>query len=137
MTLGNAGSYQKRRADLNLNEIKDDRHPEREYDIICSNVENFKLYNDTFGVAKGDELLVGIAALSKERMARYGIYGRLGADRFMYLCERHRDFQEQGFEAFLDQINAMPQARGRVTLRLLAGPSTSVSGAVNRRVAGS
>ena len=94
-----------------------EQHPEREYDIICSNVENFKLYNDTFGVAKGDELLVGIAALSKEHMARYGIYGRLGADRFMYLCERHRDFQEQGFEAFLDQINAMPQARGRVTLK--------------------
>lgn len=32
VTLGNAGSYQKRRADLNLNEIRDDAHPEREYD---------------------------------------------------------------------------------------------------------
>lgn len=28
-------------------------HPERQYTIICSNVENFKLYNDVFGIAAG------------------------------------------------------------------------------------
>ncbi|MCI6375422.1 MAG: EAL domain-containing protein [Clostridiales bacterium] len=94
-----------------------EQHPEKEYDVICSNIENFKLYNDTFGVASGDELLVGIASFSKERIARHGICGRLGADRFMYLCERDGALREGGFEAFLEQINAMPQARGRVTLK--------------------
>lgn len=92
-------------------------HPEKEYDIICSNVENFKLYNDTFGVANGDELLAGIAGFAREHIARRGISGRLGADHFMYLCERDRELRERSFEAYLEQINAMPQARGKVMLK--------------------
>ena len=94
-----------------------EQHPEREYDVICSNVENFKLYNDTFGVAKGDELLSGIAHFSRAHMARHGISGRLSADRFMHLCDRNEALREHGFEGFLEQINAMPQARGKVTLK--------------------
>ncbi len=94
-----------------------EQHPEKEFDVICSNVENFKLYNDTFGVANGDELLVGIAGFAREHIARRGISGRLGADHFMYLCERDRGLRERSFEAYLEQINAMPQARGKVTLK--------------------
>ena len=32
-------------------------HPETEYSIICSNIENFKLFNDTYGNNEGDRLL--------------------------------------------------------------------------------
>ena len=31
--------------------------PEGEYSIVCSNIVNFKLYNDSFGVEEGDRLL--------------------------------------------------------------------------------
>ena len=58
-----------------------DENPDREYIIVCSNNENFKLYNDVFGIDAGDRLLQGIAS----GLERDGddIYGRYGADRFM------------------------------------------------------
>lgn len=31
--------------------------PDGAYSIVCSNIENFKLFNDTFGVPAGDRLL--------------------------------------------------------------------------------
>lgn len=36
-------------------------HPEKDYSIICVNVENFKLFNDTFGIPAGDRLLKELA----------------------------------------------------------------------------
>lgn len=39
--------------------------PEKEYCIICSNVENFKLVNDIFGSKEGDRLLKEIADIAR------------------------------------------------------------------------
>ena len=44
-------------------------HPEQEYDIIYSNIENFKLVNDIFGVPSGDRLLVNVAAMFSKQVA--------------------------------------------------------------------
>lgn len=66
-------------------------HPERQYTIICSNVENFKLYNDVFGIAAGDRLLRAIAKMFLELKGRDEICGRFNADRFMLLLsQEHR-----------------------------------------------
>ena len=63
-------------------------HPERQYTIICSNVENFKLYNDVFGIAAGDRLLRAIAKMFLELKGRDEICGRFNADRFMLLLSQ-------------------------------------------------
>ena len=39
------------------------QHPDREYDIICSDIVNFKLINDIFGIPAGDHLLNEIGRL--------------------------------------------------------------------------
>ena len=39
------------------------RNPDKQYDIICSDIENFKLINDVFGVPTGDRLLKGVAEM--------------------------------------------------------------------------
>ena len=66
-------------------------HPERQYTIICSNIENFKLYNDVFGIAAGDRLLREIANMFLELKGRDEICGRFNADRFMLLrSQEHR-----------------------------------------------
>lgn len=63
-------------------------NPDREYDILCSNVENFKLYNDVFGVQAGDRLLQNIADTLRELIGEEGIFGHFNADRFVCLQER-------------------------------------------------
>lgn len=63
----------------------------REFTIICSDIENFKLYNDTYGREAGDRLLQKAAA-SLQRMADKdsAICGRYGADCFLCLQEKER-----------------------------------------------
>lgn len=46
-------------------------NPDREYSIVCSNIVNFKLYNDTFGIAAGDQLLK-LHCPGHQRAARRG-----------------------------------------------------------------
>ena len=66
------------------------QHPERAYTIICSDIENFKLYNDVFGVPAGDRLLQETAEMLRELMGGDGLCGRYGADRFMLLRSQER-----------------------------------------------
>ena len=66
--------------------------PEREYTIVCSNIENFKLFNDIFGREAGDRLLKEVAAIAKNMVGDSGFCSRFGADRF--LCFQTRE-QEQ------------------------------------------
>ena len=67
------------------------QNPNTEYDIICSDIENFKMINDIFGMAAGDRLLCGIADLYTNLLDGRGICGRLSADRFGCLLEHKRD----------------------------------------------
>lgn len=60
------------------------------YAIVCSNVENFKVYNDIFGIRAGDEVLRRIADLFRGMMGENGICARYGADRFLCLMRQER-----------------------------------------------
>lgn len=64
------------------------QHPEKEYDVICSNIENFKLFNDAFGVKAGDNILQELAKLLMDAVQGVGICGRQSGDRFLCLRER-------------------------------------------------
>ena len=46
---------------------------EKEYTIISTNIENFKLYNDNFGVSAGDTLLKEMARLLREKSGEEAI----------------------------------------------------------------
>ncbi|MGM9969426.1 MAG: EAL domain-containing protein [Anaeroplasma sp.] len=62
-------------------------NPDKKYAIICSNIENFKVYNDTFGVLAGDKLLKCFADKFKKAIGKNGICGRYNADRFFGVIE--------------------------------------------------
>ena len=72
--------------------------PEGAYSIVCSNVENFKLYNDTFGVAAGDRLLREIADIMRQMLGGRSVCGRFSGDRFM--CLREWDQEKRDRNAF-------------------------------------
>lgn len=83
------------------------REPEREFTIVCTNIENFKLYNDNFGVAAGDSLLKKIALKFRERAGEDAICGRFGADRFLCLKEREQEKKETIFRRNMSLQKAM------------------------------
>ena len=62
-----------------------------EYNIVCSNIENFKVYNDSFGVEAGDRLLREFADMSMKMIGKGGICGRFSGDRFLILQERGKE----------------------------------------------
>ncbi len=76
--------YQKVRERLDANDG-------RKYTITCSDIENFKLYNDTFGREAGDRLLQEDAANMQRMVGEDGICGRYGADCFLCLREQERE----------------------------------------------
>ncbi|MGN0424189.1 MAG: EAL domain-containing protein [Acetatifactor sp.] len=70
-----------------------DANPEKEYSILCCNLENFKLYNDTFGRQAGDKLLIEVARILKKRVSPDAICCRFTADRFLCLTDRESELK--------------------------------------------
>lgn len=93
-----------------------EQNPERRFDIVCSNVENFKLFNDLFGTGAGDRLLCEMARCFKECSGDYGICGRLGADRFMCL-NIHQEYRDEMFTEVLDKVNSLMENSNNIVIK--------------------
>lgn len=78
-------------------------NPDKEYCIVCSNIENFKLFNDVYGVETGDELLKEIAAITLNVIGKNGVCGRLTADRFVCLQESVKEKADRQNFGIYDQ----------------------------------
>lgn len=52
------------------------------YCMVCSDIKNFKLINDIFGIEVGDEILVNIADTIRRLAGPGTVYGRIAGDRF-------------------------------------------------------
>lgn len=83
------------------------QYPDRKYDIICSDIDNFKLINDIFGIPAGDRLLRSIADMYKDMVGENGICGRFHADQFACLVEHRDDYTDAYFIHGEEQINSM------------------------------
>lgn len=83
------------------------KNPDQEYDIVCSDIESFKLINDVFGIPSGDMLLRTVANIYKEFVEGRGICGHLNADQFVCLLERPRwDYTEDLFVKANERIRS-------------------------------
>lgn len=87
------------------------QHPKQKYDIVCSDIENFKLVNDVFGMPAGDALLCGIAGQYLESVKHVGICGRINADQFACLLEHRTDYTDEMFIKASASINAFSNAK--------------------------
>lgn len=106
-----------------------DENPDREYSIVCYNIENFKLYNDTFGREAGDRLLKEIADTARDMVGSTGFCGRFGADRFLALQERgqERSDRERFFgEAHLNRPEKMANISAKWGIYEITDHSVSV-----------
>lgn len=74
--------------------LKED--PDEEWLLLSSNIKDFKLINDLFGLEKGNEVLKMEADLLKEQCGKGIVYGRTGGDKFAVCIPKAR-FSEQKF----------------------------------------
>lgn len=79
-------------------------NPELRFDLICSDIENFKMINDRQGRRKGDEILKYLAGASLKLLGPHDVHGRIGADVFVYLMEH---MAAPKGEALADKLNAL------------------------------
>lgn len=73
--------------------------PDHNYSIVCSNIENFKMINDSFGMQEGDRLLREVASRTQLALGSTGFCGRFSADRF--LCMQRSDAAHPDWEELI------------------------------------
>lgn len=81
------------------------KNPDEQYDIICCDVERFKLVNDLYGTKTGDELLKFLASIISNKIENFGICGRIGADMFAFLVKRTEEYKPLYFERAIEYVN--------------------------------
>ena len=88
-----------------------DAKPNHPFFIVCTDVKNFKIINDVFGVDAGDRLLQKLAQITRSLAGGKCAYGRLSGDRFA-LCLPTERFNEErilreysAVSGFLDRLS--------------------------------
>ena len=77
-----------------------EENPDKRYDIVCSDIDSFKLINERQGVETGDRVLCYVADQYQKSLGDKGICARIGADVFAMLVDhseaRYGEFLEKG-----------------------------------------
>ena len=81
------------------------KNPHKKYDIICCDIERFKLVNELFGFREGDALLKYVALMVRDKLRGTGICGRIGGDIFAALVEHNEAYSEDDFAECVEYIN--------------------------------
>ncbi len=86
-------------------------NPDKEYDIICSDFENFKLVNDLYGVKVGDRLLRKTAELLLRSVHERGLCARLDSDQFVCMMEHSEEpYSNDLFQRITEMVNRQTAA---------------------------
>ncbi|WP_313527270.1 EAL domain-containing protein [Anaerotignum sp.] len=80
-------------------------HPDKKYDIICTDIERFKLVNELCGIKEGDALLKYVAQMIQSEANDIGICGRIGGDIFAIMVEHQDEYHEEDFIDGIEYIN--------------------------------
>lgn len=79
--VGNRRSFQKRMENIHMLSLR----YKRPYSIIICDIDNFKLYNDTYGHQQGDYALVTIAKTLKDQLRQTDEVFRWGGEEFVII----------------------------------------------------
>lgn len=73
------------------------------YTVICFDLNNLKVMNDTYGHAKGDILIKSAAEVIAETFDEYGIVARMGGDEFIAILETADTYKIKELETKLQE----------------------------------
>ncbi|MDD2981185.1 MAG: EAL domain-containing protein [Hespellia sp.] len=90
--------------------VKDilEENPEKRYDLICLDIERFKLINDTFGILKGDEILRYVAGVIQDICGEFAVCGHFDADVFYIVLPHIEEYTNEMFQGWSDKFNEFP-----------------------------
>jgi len=84
-----SGLHNRRRALEQLDvEVARARRYEGTFSILLADIDNFKLFNDTYGHPAGDEVIKRVATLLRNRNRSSDFVGRFGATSSSSYCPR-------------------------------------------------
>lgn len=79
-------------------------HPAGTFDLVCSDVENFKSLNDRYGESNCDALLRELGAWLTDTLPGLVARGRIGGDVFAFLIEHQQRGWEQALGAASEKM---------------------------------
>lgn len=88
--------------------IRLDTEKETKWVIVCTDIKDFKLINDLFGVKTGDTILIHIAEMIRREAGPISEFGRLSGDRFAMLIPKSR-FSEEKFEGYARELSKLAE----------------------------
>ncbi len=71
--------------EITIQKVKDAIEKKEQFVLMIIDIDNFKLFNDTYGHMFGDIVLVETAASIKKFLGGHGFIGRIGGDEFLVL----------------------------------------------------
>lgn len=80
-------------------------NPDKYYDIICCDIENFSLVNDTLGYERGNEVLKTAAGVLLETIPDIIVSSRLNSDIFAFLVPHHDIYDPEYFNKATEAFN--------------------------------
>ena len=96
--------------------------------VVMMDLDNFKLFNDTYGHASGDQVLQDVATILGKAVRRGDFVGRYGGDEFLALLP-DTDAQKalktiERVKQTLDEFGWSPDGQSEVPLRMSYGVAT-------------
>lgn len=82
-------------------------NPDKKYDMICCDIERFKLVKDLYGVDTGNQLLKGCADIFKSYIGNYGLCGKIGSDVFAFFIVHQERYSTKQFSEANEKINSL------------------------------
>lgn len=83
-----------------------EKYPELDFLLICVDIKEFKIINDSFGTGTGDCVLKNVAKVVKEDLYGAVVCGRIGSDLFGILMPK-KNFNESFFRELKNETFLM------------------------------
>jgi diguanylate cyclase (GGDEF)-like protein len=83
-----------------------DVYPDENFCMLYSNIKDFKLLNQLFGVSKGNDVLIAFAQTFRDHAGAKCVYGRLTSDHFA-VCMPTERFDEKTILGYMDDFEGL------------------------------
>ena len=95
---------------------------EMDYAVICFDLNNLKIVNDTYGHTRGDVLIKSAADVISQTFSSQGVVGRMGGDEFVVILQHVNEaWMEEKMKEFAEHVGRKNQEDPGMHLSIACG----------------